>query len=192
MSKLLKNLAKPWELRPFLLLLLLGLNRIIFRSVFQMEDKPVALTNAIPSFTRECFYAVLIAAVLALSIAIMLKISTNATTRHAPFSDLFFLGLKAQSFYLLAAPFALITLSLSNYFNPSLVYDISKFLKGLFPLSIFITLFFVLKQEFQNLSEIRLLGLVFSPYLLFVGFLVTSLIALAALVILIIVAAILK
>ncbi|GEM_PF-4041058 len=186
MDRLLRRFAKPWQLPPFLFVLLLGLNRLIFKSAFKLEDKPVSLMNLVPGFTGECLFAFLIAAVLAISIVVMLKMFPGATGARLPFADILLLGLKSQSFYLLAAPIALAVLSLNNYFNPSLVYDICKFLKGLFPLSIFIALFFLLKQEFKNLSEIRLLGLVLSPYLLFVGFLVAGLAAIVALIALVV------
>lgn len=191
MARILNALARPWGLPPFLFILLLGLNRLIWRETIKF-DTPRLLTprNIATQFSGECLNAFFIALLISISVFVLIKLTK--TLADVSFSELLGLSLKAQSFYLLAAPLALVFLNLDEHFSQQVVTNLAQLLKGFLPLTIFATLFFLLKKRLQGLSEIRVLSFVFAPYLLFIGILLATLVAIASLIALVITIAILK
>lgn len=177
--KPLTALVKPWQGPYWLLLVIIGLNRLIVNVTFNVKSETnFQWSQIVPRFGTEILTALFIAAFFAVCVLGMLKIF-NKPGAKAAFSELFKMCLKAQSAYMMAAPLALLALA----FGPSLHYEWNKTLgqlvNGLLSLGTFAFLFVLLRRRFENkMGELSIVGLLFSAHIFMVAFVFLALLAL--------------
>lgn len=174
----LESLAKPWKAPSAILLAMLGINRLILAGAFPNHGKPVLSWGAsLSRFGIEIITVFFLAGGLAVCLLLALKIFNRASNESQSFQELVRLGLRAQTPYLFAGPAAIVIIRAGQWFGAESWTRLSQFLNGGLIIATFFTLYTLLRQRFGHLSELSILALTFSPYLVLTGFIIAGLLS---------------
>lgn len=178
MTQALRWIAKPWEGPTWILIIFLAVNRWFLSMQFGTATGNLGLDNGVSQFVFSMFKVLSVSLVISLCMSMMLRLVGK--TERLELADLFEISLKAQSPYLLAVPLALAAMGLSAYLSAEQTTSFVKFLKGLLSFSMFCVLYAMLRKRLSGLGELKLITVLFSPYLFFLAALILGTLTLLA------------
>ena len=161
---ILNYLARPWQAPTWFLVILVALNRWIFKIQLGEQSFPKNGSAAFIDWLMNAGGIISIGAIGALCMSFTLKLVKKSLSQSIRLNELYTIAIRSQSPYLLAVPLVVILLGVSAVLGPERAQTAARTLKGLLFLAAPLALFFLLKARFKELGEINLILLVLAPY----------------------------
>ncbi|MBI4668133.1 MAG: hypothetical protein HY747_02925 [Elusimicrobia bacterium] len=165
-------LAKPWSSPRWILLILIGINRVILRYMSSASQGQTTLPHFFPRLAFEIITAFLLALFLAFCVAAALKIfnsGANEPSQTPAFRELLNMTITSQSPYLMAGPCVLAAALVYQFLGADAWRTAENFLHGFFPAAVMVALYVSLRRQFLKWGELAVIGLTLSPWLMLVG-----------------------